>query len=241
MKKIMIHMDALVDFRIAAINALSPESLPKLIPIYEDRLFDDFETEHLKQSDYEAKIKDLQSLIETAPASSIGIYIQTRIDAIRQDAPHESFKVSINTYPVELPSEAKIAITEIHESLFGVEVECVHIPYMLYPDIISDYSLLACYTLDWTSEINEWLAQKPLPKLVVYSARILKVAAKENYRKGPKNPFDSIELAYSPVFTLQFLPIKMYNAMNDSKVEEIIRLGTSLDEADFNPQAGDGV
>lgn len=235
MMKVLIHMDALLDFRLAAVNEVAPEVIPKLMRSYDERLFDDFEYPNCSQSDIDEKLNKPGELLNSAMCTGIPLCIRARIDSVIKDKPHEKFEVDINTYPIETSEEEKQALVDIGKELFNCEVNVFYLPYHLYTGNLKKYDLLACYTLDWTSEIASWLTDNPQPNLVVYTARVLKVAAKERYRKESSDPFDTIELAFRPIFVLQFLPIKMYNALNDEKVEEIIRLVTTIDGSSFDP------
>lgn len=236
MKKIMIHADALMDFRLAAVNAVSPESIPRLMETYDDRLFDDFEYEGCSQETVDALLTNLDALKQTALSTAVGVMIRNRLDTIKAGAPHEKWEVVINTHPLNMTEEERSTLSDIMGELFGVPTSCATIPYHLYPEVISKYSLIVGYMLDWTTEMVRWLEENPQPELVVYAARCLKAGAKEAYRKADSGVFDTIELAYRPVFLLQFLPIKIYNALTDDKVKEIIRLSTLIYEDTIDPR-----
>jgi len=221
MKKIMLHLDALIDYRLAAVDTVCPEIIPKVLETYEERLFDDFDYPNCKQSDVDALLADPQQLYTRCTNTAIAAFVKLRIAGIQADSPHASWEVTINTYPVTMAEEDRAAISEVMTTLFDAEVSTVCIPYHTYPGMLKEYDLLVCYSLDWSGELGKWLTDNPQPGLMVYTARVLKIGAKEGYKKATGDPFVSLEVGYRPTFLLHFLPVKFFNALNVTKMNEI--------------------
>lgn len=221
MLKILVHLDALMDYRLAAVGLLSDTAVLKAASTYQTRLYDDFDYPELKQEDWEAQVARPQELIEYAMGTAMSIYLRLRCDGIIKDEPHREVEYTINTYPVNISDDAKKDVTDILSETLGAPVVLRYIPYHNYTSIISDFTLLVGYSLDWTSELGDWLSNNPQPELLVYTARVLKHAVKER-QENPNKVFPTLEFAYRPTFQLNFLPIQFFNALTPDSLNEII-------------------
>lgn len=232
MQKILLHLNALMDFRLAAIDAVNPNAIPEALKTHNDRLADDFEFTDCKHEDVIAALKDPEVVFPRASETPIHIFIKSTVSSAKSDYPDENWSLTLNTYPYSLLEAERAEIAEVLKDTVGMPVEVINLPYVNYNSIIRDYTLVVCYDLEWTTAIGEWLRYNPLPDLTVYTARIIPKEGLDGYKKAKgRDVFTEIELAYRPLFTLVFLPIKMYCMLTMEGMSEILEYMTIGAEA----------
>lgn len=240
MKKILIHYNTLVDFRIAAVDAVCPEAIPELLKTYDERLADNFEYPNCPQEEVDKLLANPQPLLERAQETPITTLVRSLISRTVSDAPHLKYRIVINMHPISMSPEDKRTLKAIMEDVFDIcdRVDIVSMPYHLYRGYLKDFELMVCYNLDWTAELGESLREEPLPGLTVYAARVIKAGTEPAFKKFAYDAFSQLEIAYFPVFALNYLPVKMFNVLTEDKMVEIINY--TVDNAKTFGSSSDG-